>query len=405
MPGPDVPGSDVTGVAARSVRSDGGGDPRVHPNTVVHLITTLSQGGAERVLSRMVPRPHEDPAERHVVISLIPGGMFAEELRDADVELRDLGMRPGRDVLRGTFRLAGMLRELRPAVVISWLYHASLLDLLARPLSGRARRARMVWSLRGSLQSMSLMRVHTRWTVRFLARRSARPEAIAINSTAGRQQHIDIGFRPNRWVHITNGCDTDRFSPDPSMRQQVRQQLGVADEALLVAFVGRDHPMKGLDLLLDALPHLSDAEHRLVVLLVGSGTQDVVVTAAQPRVIALGERTDVADLLRGADALVLPSRSEGTPNAVIEAMASAIPCVVTAVGDAAEVVGETGIVVPGPTVEGLVAGLQQLLSMSGEERRRRGAAARERAVARFALDGARSQYRGLWAPVGTEGPR
>jgi glycosyltransferase involved in cell wall biosynthesis len=190
------------------------------------------------------------------------------------------------------------------------------------------------------------------------------------------------------------------------VRQQVRHQLNVADDELLIAFVGRDHPMKGLDLLLGALPHLKDGERRPVVLLAGSGTQDVVATVdARPRVIALGERDDVADLLRAADALVLPSRSEGTPNAVIEAMASAIPCVVTAVGDAADVVGETGIVVREPTVEGLVTGLQQLISMSDAERRQRGAAARERAATRFALDAARSRYRELWCPAGTEGTR
>jgi len=398
-----VAGPDVTDVADSSARS---GDRPLRPTTVVHLITTLSQGGAERVLSRVVPRPHEHPAERHVVISLVPGGMFADELVAADIEVRDLGMRPGRDVLRGTIRLARMLRELQPLMVVSWLYHASLVDLLARPFAGPARRARMVWMLRGSLQSMALMRVHTRWTIRFLARMSALPEAIAINSAAGRDQHIGIGFRPTRWIHIPNGCDTDRFAPDPGVRQQVRHQLNVADDELLIAFVGRDHPMKGLDLLLGALPHLKDGERRPVVLLAGSGTQNVVAAVdARPRVIALGERDDVADLLRAADALVLPSRSEGTPNAVIEAMASAIPCVVTAVGDAADVVGETGIVVREPTVEGLVTGLQQLISMSDAERRQRGAAAREHAVTRFALDAARSRYRELWCPAGTEGTR
>ncbi|MGA1077407.1 MAG: hypothetical protein ACO3VG_00240, partial [Nitriliruptoraceae bacterium] len=79
--------------------------PGPRPRTVVHLITTLTQGGAERVLSEVVPRPGElgedGAAERHVVVSLAPGGMFADVLRERGVEVRDLGMRPGRDLVRG----------------------------------------------------------------------------------------------------------------------------------------------------------------------------------------------------------------------------------------------------------------------------------------------------------------
>jgi len=377
-------------------------DLRDRPKTVIHLITTLSQGGAERVLSQVVPRPGEHLDERHLVVSLVRGGMFADELTAAGVEVRDLGMRPGRDVVRGAVRLARLLRETRPDMVVSWMYHASLLDLLARPLAGAARRARMVWFLQASLESMASLRRHTRLTIRILARTSGRPEAVAINSVAGRSQHAHFGFRPARWVHLPNGCDTDHFAPDPEGRVEVRRQLGIEDDELVIIFVGRNHPEKGFDLLLDALPLLEDIGRRAVLLLVGAGTQHAAVrTGAGLRVIALGERNDVADLLRCADALVLPSRTEGTPNAVIEAMSTALPCVVTDVGDSADVVGDTGIIVAKPTAEDLAAGIQQLAALSDEERSHQGAAARQRAVSRHELRTARSRYRHLW----TEGTR
>jgi glycosyltransferase involved in cell wall biosynthesis len=328
--------------------------------------------------------------------------MFADELTAAGVEVRDLGMRPGRDVVGGALRLARLLRETRPDMVVSWMYHASLLDLLARPLAGTARRARMVWFLQGSLDSVSSMRPHTRLTIRILARTSGRPEAIAINSVAGRSQHADAGFSPARWVHLPNGCDTDRFAPDPEVRARVRHQLGIGSDELVIVFVGRNHPEKGFDLLLDAIPRLRGIDRTPVLLLVGAGTQHAAVERGTgPRVIALGERDDVADLLRCADALVLPSRTEGTPNAVIEAMATALPCVVTDVGDSADVVGDTGIIVTTPSVEGLGAGIRELIALSDEERHQRGAAARERVISRHALGTARSLYRSLW----TEAPR
>ena len=210
-----------------------------HPTTVIHLITTLSQGGAERVLSQVVPRPAEHPGERHVVVSLVAGGMFCDELVAAGVEVRDLGMRPGRDVVRGTLRLARMLRELRPDLVISWMYHASLLDMLARPFAAGAGRARMVWLLRGSLHSTTGLPLHTRMAIRVLAAFSGRPEAIAINSRSGRSHHVRAGYHPRRWIVLPNGCDTARFRPDVEDRAAVRAELGIGADAIVAITIAQ----------------------------------------------------------------------------------------------------------------------------------------------------------------------
>jgi glycosyltransferase involved in cell wall biosynthesis len=365
--------------------------------TVVHLITTLTQGGAERVLSQVVPRPDEAPDERHVVVSLADGGMFADELIAAGVEVRGLGMRPGRDVVRGTLRLAVLLREVRPTLVVSWMYHACLLDLLARPLAGRARRARMVWFLQGSLHSLETLSRSTRSVVRILAATSRRPNVIAINSRTGQRQHVAHGFRARRWVHLPNGCDTDRFRPDDCDRVRVRAELGVPEDTALVLFVGRHHPEKGTDVLLEALERLA-MDHRPVVVLLGSGTEPLTADGTV-RTLGLGVRTDVESLLRGADLLVLPSRSEGTPNAVIEAMASEVPCVVTDVGDSADLVGTTGIIVAPGSVEELAQGLHRMIAMGPDERRRRGIEARARIVERYSMAVARERYRSLWAEM------
>jgi glycosyltransferase involved in cell wall biosynthesis len=178
----------------------------------------------------------------------------------------------------------------------------------------------------------------------------------------------------------------------------MRRELGLEEDELVILFVGRNHREKGFDLLLDALSRLPASDRRIVALLVGVGTEAAgIPRSAAGRIVALGERRDVADLMRAADALVLPSRSEGTPNAVIEAMASALTCVVTDVGDSADLVGGTGIVVATATAEDLTRGLQQLIAMPDADREVRGAAARERARTRHGLDTARSHYRRLWS--------
>ena len=378
--------------------------PSDAPTTVVHLITTLSQGGAERVLSQVVPRPPDvplddtgRPTERHVVVTLVDGGMFADELQDAGVEVRGLGMRPGRDVVRGTLRLAALLRELRPTMVVSWMYHACLLDLLARPFAGTGRRARMVWNLRGSLHSVAGLPRSTRLLVRLLARRSRRPEAIAINSRTGRGHHIAAGYRPRRWILLPNGCDTERFRPDPTDRAEVRLELGITPDAVVAITVARVHPQKDHDTLLAAMRAAHRDDPQLELVLVGTGTE-ALGTASDDglRVHGLGERRDVARLLRAADLVVSSSITEGLPNALLEAMATGLVPVATDVGDCRAVIADTGSVVAARDADALANAIAAVAANDAAGRRARGASARTRVAEAYGLAAARTEYRALW---------
>ena len=374
------------------------------PTTVVHLITTLTQGGAERVLSQVVPRPSDvpvddagRPTERHVVVALADGGMFADELQAAGVEVRGLGMRPGRDVVRGTLRLAALLRELQPTLVVSWMYHACLLDLLARPFAGSARRARMVWNLRGSLHSVTGLPRSTRLLVRLLAWRCRRPEAVAINSRTGRGHHIAAGYRPRRWILLPNGCDTERFRPDAADRAAVRAELGITDAAVVAIAVARVHPQKDHGTLLAAMRTAHRTHPGLELVLVGTGTEALATPAGHGlRVHGLGERRDVARLLRAADLVVSSSITEGLPNALLEAMATGLVPVATDVGDCRAVIADTGTIVAAGDDDGLARAVAAVAAQDVAGRREIGARARARVVDAFGLATARTEYRALW---------
>jgi glycosyltransferase involved in cell wall biosynthesis len=366
------------------------------PITVVHLITTLTQGGAERALSQVVPRPAEAPDERHVVVSLVPGGMFCDELVAAGVEVRDLGMRPGRDVIRGTLRLAAILREVRPTTVVSWMYHACLLMLLARPLASSARRARMVWNLRGSFATLDGLPLHTRVTIRLLAITSRAPDAIAINSRAGRADHIRAGYRPRWWIDLPNGCDTARFRPNDADRAAVRAELGIAPDAVVAITAARVHPQKDHPTLLDGLRDVATGHPDLELVLVGTGTAELARSAEGLRIHGLGEREDVDRILRAADLVISSSLTEGLPNSLLEGMASGLIPVVTDVGDCRTAVGDVGAVIAPGDASALSAAVSRLLRMAVDQRKQLGAAARTRIVTGHDIGLARRQYRAIW---------
>ncbi|MEY3072559.1 MAG: hypothetical protein RLZZ353_755, partial [Actinomycetota bacterium] len=328
--------------------------------------------------------------------SLAPGGMFADVLRERGVEVRDLGMRPGRDLVRGVRGVRALARELAPELVVGWMYHACLLVLLAAP-GLRRRGTRTVWFLQGSLHTLEGLPWHTRVAVRVLALASRVPDSVAINSRIGLEHHADLGYRPRRWVLLENGCDTDAFRPDERDRAEVRTELGVAPDAVVVIAVARAHPQKDHPTLLEAIRRVRRARPEVVAVLVGTGTERF--AAPEQGVLALGGREDVARLLRGADLLALSSTTEGIPNALLEAMASGLPAVVTDVGDCRRVVGDAGGVVPPSDPDALAGAIAALAMLPAADRAALGTRARDRVLAHHGLARARLEYRALWDPA------
>jgi glycosyltransferase involved in cell wall biosynthesis len=367
--------------------------------TVVHLITTLTQGGAERVLSEVVPSPDEQRGERHVVVALAGGGMFADLLVARGVEVRSLGMRPGRDLVRGLRGLRAIERELTPELVVSWMYHACLVALLAHPLRRHRSRPRQVWFLQGALHNLDGLPWHTRAIVRLLARCSGRPDLVAINSREGLAHHARLGYRPRRWLVLANGCDTSTFRPDAAERAAVRAELGLPDDAVVLVSVARVHPQKDHPTLLAAVHEAQRADPRLQLVMIGTGTDALVPTGpggTDGRVRGLGPRDDVARLLRGCDVVVSSSTTEGLPNALLEGMASGLPAVVTDVGDCRTVVGDAGRVVVASDPHALADAILALAALDEDARRELGRHARRRVERHHAIDRARLEYRALW---------
>lgn len=135
---------------------------------------------------------------------------------------------------------------------------------------------------------------------------------------------------PQQLVHIQNGVNRQRFEPQLYNREQMRQSLGLAEDAFVYLFVGRLVYEKGLADLLDAFALLNEPQAKLLI--VGgqvAGDRDPFLIKQQHNVHFLGAREDIAALLNAADAFVLPSHREGLPRSIIEAMAMAKPVIAT----------------------------------------------------------------------------
>jgi glycosyltransferase involved in cell wall biosynthesis len=360
---------------------------------VLHVITGLGSGGAESVLYRLAAAPAPGIA-RQTVISLTDSGFYGEALETAGVPLTCLNMAGPASIPSATLRCATVMRRERPDVVVTWLYHADLIGTLAAVLAGQPP---LLWNLRCSDIDFSKIANTTRWTVGLLARLSRWPWGVAANSEAGQRVHAALGYRPQRWLILPNGFDTTMWRPDCADRAAVRAEWGAGPDTVVVGCVARADPQKDHAGLFKAMAELPSGVPDVRLVLIGRGTEDLVPPLLpQGQVLALGERRDVARLLRGFDIAVLPSIGEGMPNVVGEAMASAVPCVVSDVGDAARLVGDTGRVVPPRNAAALAAALSELITVGHDVRARLGASARHRIETAWSDATMRDAHHAAW---------
>ncbi|WNK01362.1 glycosyltransferase [Thalassospiraceae bacterium LMO-JJ14] len=354
---------------------------------LLHIITGLQGGGAERFLLRLIPRLAEEGVTSSV-ISLTNGGDLDEEFKRAGIEVTCLDLSPGPISLFAIPRLARLIATKQPGIVLTWLHHADLLGTVSSRLAGYRR---VIWNLRCSdmfandhrWSSWPLNKAHS-----FLSRY---PAAIISNSRAGEDFHRKAGYRAKHWEHIPNSIDTDYFSPKSSARDAIRSELGIKNDDKVICHAARAHPMKDHQgFLKAALPVLTknDSVH---VMLAGAGVEAAAtehLTKCPPevarRVHFLGSRNDMADVYSSADLFCLSSiYGEGFPNVVAEAMACGLPCVATDVGDAARIIGETGRVVPPGKPEMLSAALEEILTMPQNMSNRMGEEARLSIIERY----------------------
>ncbi|MFZ0402390.1 MAG: glycosyltransferase [Pseudolabrys sp.] len=353
------------------------------PPTVLHVIPGLHTGGAEHRLAALVTAKRKQLFSQVIVDlrgSTASDGTLTDGIRAAGIPVHQFGGHMALDLPIILLRLCGLIRQVQPIAIQSWLYYADLASLWALELSGPRATTRLYWGIRSSDMNLKQYRRALRWTIKACAKRSARPDAVVANSFAGRAVHRALGFAPRAFPVIPNGIDTQRFRPNPSARARMRAHLALPDGKMLVIHVARVDPMKDHASLTAVAAALPDIQF----IMAGSGTEQI---AAPPNLKALGHRQDIPELHAAADLLLSTSIfGEGFPNAVAEAMACGVPVVATDVGDSRRIVGDTGVIVSPRDVAAMVAAIIHIRAEPQAKRSARAAAARKRIEDHYSLD-------------------
>lgn len=372
---------------------------------VTFIITNLATGGAEMMLHKLlqnIDRSRFQPT----VISLMGKGEIGPRIEALGIPVHALGMHRDTPNPLALLRLARLLRRLQPDVVHTWMYHADLLGGLAARLAGCRR---VAWCLRHSNLSPTENKRSTLAVVRLCAWLSGwLPVQIVSCSVRARQVHAAVGYADDKIHVIPNGFDLGRFAPDAAARASVRAELGLPPDAPLVGVVARYDVQKNHPGFVQAAAQVLQQLPQVHFALAGTGV-DAGNAALQAAIAAhpglaehmhlLGRRDDVPRLMAAFDVLASPSHGEAFPNVLGEAMACGVPCVVTAAGDSAEIVGSTGRVVAVGDMAGLAHELVAVLRLSVDERAALGRLARERVQIEYEIGHVTRLYEAVYERV------
>lgn len=371
---------------------------------VLHIITGLNNGGAEAVLFRLATA-EQKRSNQHQVVSLMGRGIYADRLEQAGVTVNTVDMPRGRITLGGLVRLFQLVRQARPDVVQTWMYHADLIGGITARLAGMKA---IAWGIRHANHDPAYNSQTTLLIARLCARLSNWiPAKIVSCSVRATQLHQSLGYRSDKFVNIPNGYELEMLKPDAHARHVVRDELAIANNTFVLGMVARLDPQKDHQNLINALGQLKQSGQQFVCLLVGVGMDvgnlhllaQLDAAGITENVKLLGARNDIPAVMNALDVHVLSSLGEAFPNVLAEAMACGTPCVSTDVGDAALIIGDHGWVVPARNPVALAGGLLQAKALFEKDQLpwlELQRACRAHIVANFELNQMCGRYREAW---------
>jgi glycosyltransferase involved in cell wall biosynthesis len=349
---------------------------------VLHVIGGLEAGGAERNLYYLASSMGRSRFA-YGICCLLRRGEFADEVERAGVPVYALGFRR-RNAPATVIRLARLMRRHRVKVVHTHLYECGVIGRIAAWLAGvpviiTHEHGKTIWK-----------KWYHRWFERLAIRGTDLRIAVSedIRDLRLRQEHTPR----DKIVVVGNAVEASQFDAGQGMREAARTGLGLA-RCFVIGTVGRIVTAKSYDLLLHAAESVCMRRPEARFLLVGEGSLREELTRQRDslgladRVIFLGARTDIPDLLAAMDLYVISSRREGLPVALIEAMMAAKPIVATAVGGIPEALsqGKEGLLVEAGNQAALAEAILTLMD-DPARRQRMGERARAKARARYSAE-------------------
>ncbi|TCO78825.1 glycosyltransferase [Marinisporobacter balticus] len=310
---------------------------------IIHIITGLGCGGAESMLYKLLK--YSDKGQYyHEVITLMDQGMMGEKIKMAGIKIHSLNLNR-KNLCASLIKARIICKECD--IVNTWLYHADIFGFI---VSKVLLKKKLIWNIRHSNLDKEANKSKTLKIVKFNSLVSRFVDCITYNSNKAFENHMKAGYVDKNSIIIPNGFELDKFKFNLDDRLRIRKELRLNKEEKVIITVGRWDIQKDYYTLLKALDKLKKQKVKFKMLMVGTNLEysndELVILIndynLKDNILLLGRQNDIPALLSAADIYVSSSLGESFSNAIGEAMACELPCVVTEAGDSKIIVGNTG---------------------------------------------------------------
>jgi len=369
---------------------------------ILHIISGLPIGGAEMMLYKLLSVIDRDIFEP-VVISLTDYGSLGNNIKNLNIPVYKMEMNAGFPNPYKVWGFIKLIRKINPELIQGWMYHGNLAALLAKWVL--FNHVPLLWNIRHTPGDLKKEKRTTARVIRLGARLSAQPDRIIYNSKVSAQKHESMGYSDKHKNIIPNGFNCEQFKPFDNAKSKLCHSLDLKEDTLLIGLVARYHIMKDHVSFLHSAGKLNKTYPEIHFVLVGQGVDKnnhlliklIEDLKIRKNVHLLGKRMDIDKITAGLDvACSSSSWGESFSNAIGEAMACGVPCVVTDVGDSAWIVGDTGIVIKPRDEKALTKAWIELIELGPEGRARLGRSARQRVIEYFSINIVVKQYEDLY---------
>lgn len=335
-------------------------------NSILFLLRSFGVGGAERQLC-LLASGLQQSGYRVKVAVFYAGEPMEVEARSMGIQIVDLKRQGRWDLFLFFFRLVKLVKTERPDILHSYLQVPNIWATFIKMVLPRTK---VVWGIRASNVEMKQYGWQWELTDKAESLLANIPDWIICNSLAGMHYATRNGYPVGKMSVIPNGIDRQRFFPNRQAGLRLRKEWGIQANQKLIGMVGRLDPMKDYPNFLRAAALLARERSDLRFVCVGGGPDQYVREYRElssslqldSYLYWAGERNDLPDIYNALDVMVLSSAyGEGFSNVLGEAMACGTPCVATDVGDAAQLIGSLGEIVPAREPEALKRGILMLL--------------------------------------------
>lgn len=378
---------------------------------VFHVITGLNAAGAEMMLFKLL-KGSDDSQYQSIVISLLDRSTMGEEFEKINKQVITLQWSKWVHLLAAPFSIIYLLLKYKPEIIQGWMYHgniaASVMAFFNKVFSRvSSKKSSVVWNIRHTIYDLNEEKTQIRFLIKLGTPLSKRVNAILFNSRVSQRKHAEMGYSNVNNLVIPNGFDVNKFKP-VNNKSELGKTYKLPEHFLVIGHVARYHPMKDHAGFIDACIAVAKIHENICFVMVGRGVDEPDTKLAEQIELSgfkhlfyrLGEQKDLLSIYNIFDIFVISSAwGEAFPNVLGEAMACAVPAVVTDVGDSAEIVAETGLVVPPKDTIALADAMHTLLQMPAISRKELGKQARQRIEENYELSMIVNQYEDLYSSM------